>query len=349
MSTIPKLLDGITNDVVFSLRMLIRHRMHATACILTLAIGIGATTAVFSVVDATLLRPLPYIEPQQLVGLNASLQSSPDGVPSPVAPSQIEFVRWQAANGTFEAIEALEPRVLSLTGSANPELLPAAAISNGLFQMLGVEPQAGRVFGADEEKMEAPHAVISDAFSHRRFSGQSPLGQNLVLDGRSYQVVGVMPPNFRPLLNAADVWGPRHATVDPARQNVRIMTVAGRLRAGVTRIESEQDLAAISAGLAAEFPSSHGHAKPVLRGLQDQLFADRRPALLALGGAALLLLLLAGVNVLNLTLGHLAARRTELTIRAALGGGRWQLARLQLVESGLIAVAGGALGVLVMS
>jgi putative ABC transport system permease protein len=342
-------LDALIGDVIFGARILRRQRAYTAACTLTLAMGIGATTAVFAVIDATLFRPLPYKDPHRLVGL-ASLLTDPDGRRSPYSLSQIELVRWQAAANGFDAIEALEPRTITLTGQGDPEVLRGAAVSQGLFSMLGAQPSRGRIFTAGEERLDAPRAVISDLLWRRRFNADpAVISRTVDLDGRPFEVVGVMPAGFAPLLDRSEIWVPLHATVNPARQSLRIMTSAGRLRPGVTAAHAQQELAAISEALAREFPASHTGMTPQVRDLQEQLLGDRRPALLTLAASVLLLLLLACANVLNLTLGHLTTRRSELAVRAAIGSGRWPLVRLQLVQTVLLASLGGAVGVALMA
>ncbi len=311
---------------------------------MTPALGIGATTAVFSVVNAVLLRPLPYRDPGRLVGLN-SLQAGANGVATEFVPSQPELVRWRTASSAFEAIEAHEPRMMALSGSGDPEVVPAGVVTSGLFPMLGVAPRAGRVFTLAEERSGATLAVVSSEFAERHFAGAPPLGKSIVLDSQSFEIVGMMPSGFHPLLNVSQVWIPLNPQVDPSRQGLRVMQVAARLRPGVTYAQAQQQLQSISAQLAKEFPTTHGKITPVVKDLRTQLYGKRQPALVAMGAAVLLLLTLACVNVLNLTLGHLATRRGEMAIRAAIGGGRWRLARLQLVQTSIITLAGGALGV----
>lgn len=337
------------DDFTFAMRLLRRHPTYTLACVVTLALGIGATTAVFSVIDATLLRPLPYKDPDRLVALNV-LIASPGGTQAPMGPSQIELVRWQAASRSFEYLSGVEPRTMALTGAGAPEAIRGAAVSSELFPMLGGEPRLGRTFSVDAERTGVPCAVISDALWRRGYGADpSALGRAIVLDGRAFEIVGVMPAGFEPLLEPSDAWVPLRAVVNPAQQNVRVMNGAGRLRAGVSQAPAERELREIGAQLAREFPISHGHVTPFLLGLREQLFGGRRPALWALGAAVALLLGLACANVLNLTISHLATRRGELAIRAAIGGTRWHLARLQLVETGLLAATGGACGLAVMS
>src|SRR5262245_9078041 len=185
----------LTNDLRFSLRMLRRQPVYAAASTLTLALGIGATTAVFAVVDATLLRPLDYANPDRLVGLNA-MRPDPEGRPLAYALSQIELLRWRDAKA-FEQIESLEPRTMALTGAGDPEVVKGGLASSGLFRMLGGQPQFGRTYTAEEEQANAAVAVLSDGLWRRRFGGdRSVLGRTVTLDGRTFEVIGVMPGGF---------------------------------------------------------------------------------------------------------------------------------------------------------
>jgi predicted permease len=330
--------------------VLIRNRIFAVACIITLALAIGTTTAVFSVIDATLLRPLPYRDPDQLKTLNVLLAPSWDGdFASLYGPSEVELVRWRSAHA-FEFIEGLEPRLMALSGSGEPESVNGAAVSSGLFPMLGVEPALGRAFTAEEEHADARLAVASDGFVRRHFvSAASSIGASIVLDDVLYQIVGVMPGSFHPFNDPSEVWIPMHPIVDPARAGNRLMTVVGRLRPGTTSAQAQDELASISVDIGREFPVTNAKAKPMIIDLKEQTFGSQRPALLTLGAATALLLLLACVNVMNLTIGHLAVRQAELAIRSAIGAGRRELVRLQLVETTLLAIVGGVLGIGVMN
>jgi putative ABC transport system permease protein len=346
---LPRLFHDLIGDVTFSIRLLRRHATYAIACALTLALGIGATASVYAVVDATLLRPLPYRSPDRLVAVGA-WSKGPDGTETSYAASQIELLRWRAATRAFESIEAVEPRTLALTGDGDPEVVKAAAVSSGLFDMLGVAPQIGRSFTAGEEQADAARAVISDRLWRLRFNTDAAcIGRVITLDGRPYDIVGIMPARFKPLLIESDVWVPLHATVDPAKQSLRIMAAAGRLRPRITVAQAERELAPLSAELAREFPASHGRMRPYIANLRDNLYGSQAPGVVALAGAVLLLLILASVNVMNLTLGHLAERRDEIAVRTMLGSSRWRLARLQIVETGILAAVGSALGLVIMS
>ena len=330
-------------DVRFAMRMMRRQPVHAVASTLTLALGIGATTAVFAVVDATLLRPLAYQAPERLVALNA-MMSGPDGGQLPYSLSQIELLRWRAARA-FEYIESIEPRVMALTGGGDPEVIRGGLASSGLFRMLGVDPKLGRTYTAEEEQSNAAVAVISDGLWRRRFDGApSVLGRTVTLDGRTFEVIGVMPGGFRALFEGSDLWVPLRPTIDPLRSGNRLMTNAGRLRPGTSIAHAQAELVPIAQALGREYPVTNARIAPQVIPLREQLYGQRRTTLVAILVAVLFLFALACVNVVNLTYGHVAGRRSEFLVRAALGGGRWRLVRLQLVQSGLIAAAGGLIG-----
>jgi putative ABC transport system permease protein len=335
-------LRTIPADVRFALRMLRRHRTYAATSVATLALGIAATTAVFAVVDAVLLRALPYAAPSQLVGLS-SMQRGADGSDTAFALSEIELVRWRAATRTLAAVEGLQPRSLALTGDGDPEVVRGAAVTSGLFQMLGTQPLRGRTFTLEEERANAPLAVIGHRLWLRRFGADAQiLGRSIALDGRSYEIVGVMPAGYRPLLDPSEVWIPLNPRVNPAQASARLTAGAGRLQPAATPRQAESELGAISAALAREFPIGHANSRPSVVPLRDQLLGNRRPALVALVAAVAVLLALACANVANLTLGHIASRRSELTVRTLIGAGRAQVVQ-QLLVQGLLMSAAGAI------
>ena len=170
------IVQGLAGDVRFSARTLRHHPAYAAASVLTLALGIGATSAVVAIVDATLVRPLPYRQPDRLVAVGV-LAKGPDGSATPFGPSQMELIRWHDATRSFEAIEAVEPRTLALTGGGDPELVKGAAVSSGLFAMLGTEPLLGRTFSAAEERSDVPVAVVSEGLARRRFADAPAVGR----------------------------------------------------------------------------------------------------------------------------------------------------------------------------
>jgi len=332
------------NELRFAMRMLFSSKLYAAAAITTLALGIGAATAVFSVVDATLLRPLPFTDPDRLVALN-SVQVDPNGAEQRFPLSRIELLRWRAA-GAFESIDGIEARVMSLTGQGDPIVLSAGAMTSGLFRSLGAAPALGRVFTDEEEKSGANQLVLSHATWRQRFNADPDvLGRAVVLGGSPFTVVGVMPAGFRLLFDRSDVWVPLNPIIEPARANLRFMFAVGRLRGDASPQQAHSALAAISSDLAREFPLGHRDTRPIVTPLRESLFGPRAASLWMLAIAVTGLLALACANVANLTLEHLSRRQGELAVRTLLGANAWQMTRLLLIETAALAVCGGIAGV----
>src|SRR5262245_20248777 len=339
------LIETLARDVALAVRLLRRNLTYALAALLTLALGLATTTAIFAVIDATLLRPLPFADPDRLVSLNSMLPDA-SGKEIQFALTQVEIVRWSDAKDTLESVAALAPKSFALTGAGEPAVVRGGAVTSTIFPTLGVAPIRGRVFTADEERQRAPLAVLSYGLWQRRFNGSdAAIGQAVTLDGRGFEIVGVMPAGFHPLLDASEVWIPLSPqTTTPQGTNNRMTAGLARLKPGATPRQVEAELGAISAVLAREFPTSHAKAHPQVTGLRENLLGQQRPALVALGAGVLLLLVLASANVANLTLGHLAGRRAELTMRTLLGASRWRLVQQQLVQSLVVSAGGGVVG-----
>jgi putative ABC transport system permease protein len=332
------------DDIRFAGRLLMRFKQYAIAATTTLALAIGATTAVFSVIDATLLRPLPYADPDRLLFLNVA-QSDQAGVPQPLPITQIELLRWREGSSTLEAIEGVEARTVALVGDREPVVVNVGAITSGLFPTLGAHPALGRLFTGDEERQDAGVAILSHSTWSNRFSANpTVLGQTISLGGRSYEVIGVMRPGFRELFDRSEIWVPMHPTNDPNRQNLRVMFAIGRLRRGFTIAQAQSELTTLQVPLAKEFVVGSGKAKPTVTWLSERLHGQQRPTLLLLGTAVVGLLILACANVANLTLGHLATRQGELATRVLMGATSGAIFRLLLLQTSLLAGAGGVLG-----
>lgn len=331
------------NDLRFAGRILRRFKLYSVASAITLAVGIGAATAVFSVIDATLLRPLPYRDPDRLVVLS-SVQTDSTGTDLSFSLSQIELVTFRASS-MFEGIEAVDSRPVSLVGSGEPVVVTAGAITSGFFDVLGMAPALGRMFSAEEERQNAGVAVLSHSLWTNRFSANpAALGQTIVLGGRAHVIVGVMPQDLRPIFDRSSVWTPLNPQIDAARQNNRSMFTVARLRADVSAAQAQAELTTLSLPLATQFPAGHRRAKPAVQALHENLFGPRAPALWMLGFAVLALLTLACANVANLTLGHLSMRQGELATRSLVGAGAARILRLLIVQTALLAIIGGALG-----
>ncbi len=338
-------MDAIWQDVKQATRGLAKSPGFTLVAVLTLALAIGANTAMFSAFYGVLVKPLPYANPDQLFMLweDASFYGSPKDT-----PAAANFFDWREQNHSFTDMAAMSTDTMNLTGSGEPEQVGVAASSANLFSILGVRSQMGRAFVAGEDEEGKPGvAVLSHRFWQRKFGGDpSVLGRSIVLDGRSYQVVGVMPSSFTFPADLIDLW-----TAFPwntERRNNRedhYLWVVGRLHEGIAPAAAQAEMKAIAARLSQAYPQTNTNLGCNIEPLRDFYAGDVRPALLALMGAVGLVLLVACTNVANLLLVRSAHRSRDLSVRVALGASRPQLMRLVLTESTLLAGAGAALGV----
>ena len=336
-------MGNLWQDLRYAVRVLTKSPGFTVVAVLTLALGIGANTAIFSVIENVLLRPLPFPAPEQLVWLNGKFPQSDEAAVSP-----LDFVDYRAGNRSFDGLAAMRfaASPSNLLGD-KPEQVLSTAASAQFFSILGVHPLFGRDFlKSDEQVSEAQVAILGYGIWKRDFGGDPAIvGRNIRMDGQSYVVVGVLPRDL-PLLTEAQIWLP---TPLLARfMNFRLghsLRVIGRLKPGVSLQQSQADLDAIAGQLARQYPDSNRGWTLRQRLLSEVLVGPVRPALLLMWAAAGLMLLIACVNVANLLLSRSVARQSEFALRAALGAGRGRLIRQALTESLLIALAGGALGV----
>ena len=326
-----------------------RNPRFAGVAILALALGIGANTAIFSVVYGVLLKALPYKDPGRLVViLRQNLRGGGPG--GPVAPAN--FYDWREQSRSFEAMTATEVWGATLTGQDVPEKLIGLRASANLFELLGVEPVLGRGFVPEDERPDSQHVVVlSHALWQRRFGGRADiLGQTLRLDGELYTVAGVMPPGFAfPTFWATGVelWTPLVFTPERAQsRDGHSLRIFARLRDNVTLARAQSEMSAISERLAQQFPESNSGHGAVIDSLQDKTVAEIRPTIVVLAGAVGFLLLIACVNVANLLLARATTRQREVAVRSALGASRLDVIRQLLAESVVLSVVAGVLGVL---
>jgi len=340
-------MNSLFSDISHAVRSLLKRPGFTAIAVITLALGIGANTAIFSVVNRLLLRPLPFTDSERLVQVwEANLKR---GRPT-MSVSYPNFADWRDQNQVFDQMAAYSDRTFNLTGNAEPERVDGAIVSPSLFPLLGVKPILGRLLLPEEDH---PHKVFSVVMTERlwrrRFNSDPQIiGRSIRLNSESFTVVGVIPniTNLFELPADTELWIPIAHSSGFDNRYGHYLDVVARLKPGVTRAQAQADLDTIAGRLAAQYPSSNTDHALRLVPLQDQIIGDYKLALLVLLGAVLFVLLIASANVANMLLASAASRKREISIRTALGASRWRVVRQLLTESLLLSLVGGAVGLL---
>jgi predicted permease len=346
---------SLPQDVRYGLRVLAKSPGFSLVAILTLALGIGANTAIFSVVNGVLLNPLPFHDPNQLVSM---FQEIPNFKNASI--SYLNFTDWRRMNATFAAMAAYRSTGFNLSGNGEPERLHVEMISAGFFEILGVNPIMGRTFTADEDRIGAnPTVMITEGLWRRKFGGRKDIiGQRMVLDDVGRTIVGVVPSSFHLRIqnfqrgeSMIEAYVPVGEYNEPKFYSDRAagwgLDAIGRIKPGVTLEQAREDMNRVSRDLTAAYPDVNSGKKANILTLRDEMIGDMRPILFILLGAVAFVLLISCVNVANLLLARSAARQNEFAIRIALGAGQHRVIRQLLTESLLLSLIGGALGLLI--
>jgi putative ABC transport system permease protein len=340
-------MDILIRDIRFGLRALARRPAFTAVAALTLALGIGANTAIFSIVDAVLIRPLPYDHPEQL-----AFAWGTEGGQKGQSVSYADYVDWRARNHTFTEMGVLRGQSVNLTGVETPDRLIGSFVSASLFRALGTKMSQGRAFTDPETEIATKSAVAViqyEAWRARFGADPAMLGKPIIVNGATFTVVGITAPNTPMPLGAPDIYlpVPYYPNANGLDRGVRGVAVAGRMKPGVTIEAAQRDLSAVARQLEAEYPATNAATGADVLSLKELTVGDARESLLIILGAVALVLLIACANVANLQLARGASRARELSVRAALGAGRGRIAQQLLTESVLLSLIGGLAGLAV--
>jgi putative ABC transport system permease protein len=336
-------LERTAQDARLTLRLLRKSPSFTVTALAVLALGIGAVTAMFSVVHSVLLRPLPFPDPDRLMMV---WERQPSGRTNVIQTGN--FLAWRERNRGFTGIAAMLPIATNLSGDGEPVQVPGMRVTAGFFEVMGVAPLAGRAIAPSDDVPGAPcAAVISYGLWQRRFGGGSAaVGRKITVEGSPCQIIGVMPEGFAFPTRRADIYTAPRITQDQAMRDGRNYSAVARLKPGVTLLDAQRDMEAVAAQTERERPNMNTHWSATVILLLEQTVGKTRQALVVLLGAVGAVLLIACANVSNLLLMRAAGRRREMTVRAALGAGRFRLIHQTAVESLILALAAGLLGYL---
>ncbi|QQS47467.1 MAG: ABC transporter permease [Acidobacteriota bacterium] len=342
----------IFQDLVFGARLFIKKPGFTLIAVLTLALGIGANTAIFSIINTVLLSPLPYSEPERLMMVwEHNLPRS--RTMNVVNPGN--FMDWQKQSGSFEEMAGMYDSLINLTGNGDPEELPIQYVTPNMLSMLGVRPLYGRTFVPEDGKPDSDSVIVLGyGLWQRRFGGDSNIvNKTINLNGRQRTVVGIMPPNFKLFIKemsltgkSPELWTQFQITPEMQQRRGRFMRVIGRLKPGVTVEAAKQEMITIGRRLETEYPDFNTGWTVNTVPLGDQLTGEVKTSLWILMAAVGFVLLIASANVANLQLARAVTREKELAIRQAMGAGRWRIIRQLLTENLLLAALGGAVGIM---
>jgi len=336
MKSVPlgETMDNLIKDIRYALRSLMKRPAFTVVAVITLGLGIGVNTAIFSVINAVLLRPLPYANPERLISFRSN-QSAPD------------LADVQAQSKTISEFGGMVLQPLAYTGGVEPVQFEIGQVTGGFFDTLGVRPERGRYITAEDDKNGAPFVIVlgHELWVKQFNRDEQILGKTLPLSGNVYTVIGVMPAAFVTPRVSSEAWTPVHVS-NPLAANFRgvhFLRTYGRLADGVSLDQARAEMAVIDKNLAAQYPADNKNRSTVLFALHERIVGESRRSLLILFAAVSFVLLIACANFANLLLARAAEREREFVIRGALGAGRWRLIRQLLTESVLVSLAGGAI------